>query len=167
MLSPVMLVPAAANPVLRDLANRVLTTVLETRRQSWIPARSETASWQPRRPMMDWAGPAQPPEKRKVGGSTPPLTTPTRSSRFSRGPCLRLSLAPPTGCHRAGPGQMHPTFPRRRPPQLRTKSPTCGLAALSPWAGSEHGRIHAGQAKREDLTTTGSAKSRALPAETR
>jgi hypothetical protein len=31
---------------------------------------------------MDTAGPAQPPEKRKVGGLTPPLTTTTSSRRF-------------------------------------------------------------------------------------
>ena len=36
-------------------------------------------------------------------------------------------------------------FPRRRPTQLRTGSPACGLTALNLWVDPELGRIRAGQ----------------------
>ena len=42
--------PAATLIELCDLANRVLTTVLETRRQSWTPSRSGAAYWPRRQP---------------------------------------------------------------------------------------------------------------------
>lgn len=47
--------PSEAVPPIElwDLANRVLTTVPETRRRSWIPARHRVPSWPLRRPMVD------------------------------------------------------------------------------------------------------------------
>jgi hypothetical protein len=46
-------------------------------------------------PMVDWPGLAKPPEKRKVGGSTPPLTT-TSSHRICSAD-LRILPLPGTG----------------------------------------------------------------------
>ena len=75
-------VPRVARIVLRDLANRVLTTVLEPT-ATVLDSHEERALSRPLgRPMVDSPGPAQPPEKRKVGGSTPPLTTTLRPGNW-------------------------------------------------------------------------------------
>jgi hypothetical protein len=58
-----------------DLANALLTTVLATGRQRWIARRLRPMKGLIRWPAVDSSGPAKPPEKRKVGGSIPPLTT--------------------------------------------------------------------------------------------
>jgi len=58
-----------------DLANVLLTTAVETCGWFWIVAATEAPSGPVRRPVVDPPGLAKPSEKRKVGGSTPPLTT--------------------------------------------------------------------------------------------
>jgi hypothetical protein len=61
-------------------------------------------------------------------------------SLFTFGPCRAAVTA-------AGQdqGRCIPAFPRKRPAQLRTGSPTCGLAALNLWSELNQGRIRAGQ----------------------
>ena len=58
-----------------DLANAVLTTAVETCGWSWTVRGVEVPYGPVRRPVVDWRGRAKPPEKRKVGSSTLPLTT--------------------------------------------------------------------------------------------
>jgi hypothetical protein len=58
-----------------DLANALLTTAVDTWGRSWTPSGANAAVGPVRRPAMDLPGPAKPSEKRKVGGSTSPLTT--------------------------------------------------------------------------------------------
>src|SRR5215831_13355905 len=63
-----------------DLANALLTTAAETRRLAWTLREASTSYGLVRRPAMDWLGLLNPAEKRKVGGSTPPLTTLTSAN---------------------------------------------------------------------------------------
>jgi len=58
-----------------DLANELLTTVLDGCGSRWTLKTAHTSDDEVRRTALDPAGSAKPPEKRKVGGSTPPLTT--------------------------------------------------------------------------------------------
>jgi hypothetical protein len=58
-----------------DLANAVLTTAVEACGWRWTEGTAEASSILVNRPVVDLPGLAKPPEKRKVGGSTPPLTT--------------------------------------------------------------------------------------------
>jgi hypothetical protein len=57
------------------VANAVLTTVVDTGSRSWTPRCPSRSSGLLRWPAVDLYGPGHSPEKRKVGGSTPPLTT--------------------------------------------------------------------------------------------
>ena len=54
-----------------DLANILLTTALDMWRRSWTPAGANASygpvSWT----VVDWPGPANPPEKRKADGLRP------------------------------------------------------------------------------------------------
>ena len=70
----------AVGPVLgfgtkKPSANTVLTTAMDAWGRPWAPRSPESSSGLVRRPVMDSCGPGNSPEKRKVGGSTPPLTT--------------------------------------------------------------------------------------------
>jgi hypothetical protein len=60
--------PAVGSVELCDLANRVRTTVAETRRRSWTPAISGAPSWPVSQLIVDSPGPAKPPavEHRKT-----------------------------------------------------------------------------------------------------
>jgi hypothetical protein len=58
-----------------DLANALLTTTLETCGRSWTPRRANTLYGPLNWTVVDSAGLANPPEKRKVGSSILPLTT--------------------------------------------------------------------------------------------
>jgi hypothetical protein len=58
-----------------DLANELLTTVLDGCGSRWTLKTAHTSDDEVRRTALDPPGSAKPPEKRKVGGSTPPLTT--------------------------------------------------------------------------------------------
>jgi hypothetical protein len=58
-----------------DLANELLTTVLDGYGWRWTLTTAATSEGEVRRTALDPSGSAKPPEKRKVGGSTPPLTT--------------------------------------------------------------------------------------------
>ena len=68
--------PTGAHPQhIADLANTLLTTAVETWGWSWTSKGASASYGLVRRPVVDAPGLAKPPEKRKVGGSTPPLTT--------------------------------------------------------------------------------------------
>jgi hypothetical protein len=58
-----------------DLANELLTTVLDGCGSRWTIKTAHTSDDEVRRTALDPPGSAKPPEKRKVGGSTAPLTT--------------------------------------------------------------------------------------------
>jgi hypothetical protein len=58
-----------------DLANAMLTTAVETWGRPWTPRAARVPYALVSRAVVDWPGLAKPPEKRKAGGSTPPLTT--------------------------------------------------------------------------------------------
>src|SRR5262249_41126029 len=58
-----------------DLANTLLTTAVETWGWSWTSKRASTPYGLVSRSAVDSPELAKPPEERKVGGSTPPLTT--------------------------------------------------------------------------------------------
>ena len=55
-----------------DLANELLTTVLDGCGSRWTLKTAHTSDDEVRRTALDPPGSAKPPEKRKVGGSTPP-----------------------------------------------------------------------------------------------
>ena len=69
-----------------DLANELLTTVLDGCGSRWTLTTAHTSDDEVRRTALDPPGSAKPPEKRKVGGSTPPLTTSVSPADFGR--CL-------------------------------------------------------------------------------
>jgi hypothetical protein len=62
--------------------------------------------------------------------------------RFTFGPCRAAMTT-------AGQdqGRCIPAFPRKRPAQLRTGPPACGLAALNLWSELKQDRIRAGQSQ--------------------
>jgi hypothetical protein len=65
-----------------DLANELLTTVLDGCGSRWTLKTAHTSDDEVRRTALDPPGSAKPPEKRKVGGSTPPLTTTLRPGNW-------------------------------------------------------------------------------------
>jgi hypothetical protein len=85
-----------------------------------LDPRRASASYSPvRRPVVDSCGPAKPPEKRKVGGSTPPLTTTTYVPH--KAPHLHERDEAPFSCLRlatAVHGYRRLVAPNTRPGQL-------------------------------------------------
>jgi hypothetical protein len=82
--------PIGAYPQrIADLANALLTTVLETWGRSWTPARPKASYGPVRWTVVDSTGPANPPEKWKVGSSILPLAT-TTDQRKPPGESCRL-----------------------------------------------------------------------------
>jgi len=59
----------------RTTASVVLTTIVNTRGRSWTPRCPSRSCGLLMRPPVDSRGPGHSPERRKVGGSTPPVTT--------------------------------------------------------------------------------------------
>ena len=65
----------ARSQEIADLANILLTTALDTWGRSWTPAGANASYGPVNGTLLDWRGPANPPEKRKIGSSILPMTT--------------------------------------------------------------------------------------------
>jgi hypothetical protein len=118
-------------------ANAVLTTPLATCGSTWTPASGPHLNYQIIRAVTDTAGPAKPPEKRKVGGSTPPLTATSDLRIYAANDRFRFQQAACslTSVSFIGSGRPH----TRRSPQFRVSS-AAQLASVGRRAAELHGR---------------------------
>jgi hypothetical protein len=112
-----------------DLANELLTTVLDGCGSRWTLKTAHTSDDEVRRTALDPPGSAKPPEKRKAGGSIPPLTTSdlrqcamcllTRQPKARDGECAGRNITSRRGRGQAGRrvGESSRTsrIPQRRP----------------------------------------------------